>query len=76
MLFRSRNALYEPIPFPTRSPGWSKWRGRLFRATRVGSLRIDWAEDYCDILGVHPTAIWGLDYFDACDACDGELIDK
>lgn len=66
----ARNALYAPIPYEVRSTGWDRWRGRLRRAARAGRLRIDWAEDYCDILGVHPTEIWGLDYFAACDVED------
>ena len=49
----------------------NKWQRRIDRALSTGRIRLEYAEDLCDILGVHPTAIWGWAYFDACqDAAD------
>jgi hypothetical protein len=41
-----------------------RWAQRLVRAQRTGWLRIEWAEDLCDIHHIHPTAVWGNAYYD------------
>lgn len=42
-----------------------KWAQRIARAIRSGWIRIEHAEDLCDQVGIHPTAIWGHTYYDS-----------
>jgi len=55
----------------------NKWQRRMDRAIATGRLRLEHAEDMCDLLGVHPTAVWGWTYFDACQAgADANELDS
>ena len=42
-------------------------RARLMHhSMRRGHVCLDWAEDVCDEIGVHPVDVWGADYQRAC----------
>jgi hypothetical protein len=41
-------------------------RKSIYRWLECGGLPVVRAEAICDHLGVHPTAVWGEDYFFAC----------
>lgn len=57
-----------------------RWAQRLLRAGRAGTIRLDWAEDLCDLAGIHPTAIWGHTYYDCAidpqDEPDGRFCGR
>jgi hypothetical protein len=51
-------------------------RKSVYRWFECGGLPVVRAEAICDYLGVHPTAVWGEDYFFACYEEDQRLRNR
>ena len=40
-----------------------RWEQRVRRAIAQDRIRLEYGEDLAQLLGEHPTSIWGLDYY-------------
>lgn len=62
-LLSPASTLVDAIGLRRHTTDGNRWQRRLDRAIVSGRIRLEYGEDYCDLVGVHPTAIWGDDYY-------------
>ena len=70
------SSLVDHIGLARHTTAGNRWQRRFDRALQSGRIRLEYGEDACDLLGIHPTAVWGHDYYSAAGlSVDGWSVD-